>query len=477
MTSPAQHHLTKIIATIGPASDNKEMIAQLVDAGADLFRLNFSHGTHERHEMVIRLIRKVEEEKDKPIGIIADLQGPKLRVGELPESGVPLVVGEEFILKLNSDVEDNTCCTLPHPEIYEVAEVGTDLLLDDGRIRLAITKTSKDTITTKVVVGGLLKPRKGVNYPAKYVPVSSLTDKDKKDLEFALSKEVDYIALSFVQQVSDINDAKELIKDRAKLIAKIEKPEAVKNFSELLTVVDAVMIARGDLGVELSQEKIPALQKKMIKECRAAYRPVIVATQMLESMTHSATPTRAEASDVATALYDGADAVMLSAESASGKYPTQAVEFMRKIIISTEGDPEYRISIERANLKLELASHVAIVAAACRVAELVNASAIVSFSKTGTTTLRASQQRPVCPLLGISPLVKTARMATLYWGVRSIQAADLTTDDDMVKHATNVAMKYGFVTKGDMLIVTAGIPLGVPGRTNLLRLAVVGEDN
>lgn len=455
------------------------MIGQLVDAGADLFRLNFSHGTHERHEMVLRLIRKVEEEKDRPIGVIADLQGPKLRVGALPEGGVPLVPGEEFILRLGADPDeegDERGCCLPHPEIFKVAEEGTELLLDDGRLSLRITRKGADALATEVVTGGLLKPRKGLNYPARYVPVSALTPKDRADLEFALEREVDWVALSFVQQAADIEEAKKLVAGRARLIAKIEKPQAVDNFDAIVAATDAVMIARGDLGVEIAPERVPALQKQMVNKCRAAGRPVIVATQMLESMTESSRPTRAETTDVATALYDGTDAVMLSAESASGKYPREAVEFMRRILISTEADPEYRRSLERARLELETTAPVAIVAAACRVAEVLDASAIVSFSKTGKTTLRASQQRPVCPLLGLSPLQRTARMATLCWGVRNIQAPDLSSDDDdMVARASEAALRSGFAVAGDTLAITAGVPFGVPGRTNLLRLAVVGE--
>ena len=461
---------------MGPASDSKEMISRLAECGADLFRLNFSHGTHERHKLVTKLIRKVEEEVDRPIGIIGDLQGPKLRVGELPEGGVPLIDGEKYVLALDGGKNDETQCDLPHPEIFDIAEPDTDLLLDDGNIRLGIVEVGDGKIGTVVKVGGLLKPHKGVNYPAKAIPISAMSEKDRQDLEFALEIGIDWIAMSFVQRPEDLIQAKEIIDNRAKLIAKIEKPEAVRNFDDLIKECDAVMIARGDLGVEISQEEVPALQKRMIKQCRAESRPVIVATQMLESMTHSATPTRAEASDIATALYDGTDAVMLSAESASGKYPAEAVEFMRRIIISTEKDPEYRISLEREALRLEMASSAAIVAAACTVAEVVKASAIVSFSKTGNTTLRASRQRPVCPLLGLTPLESTARMATLFWGVRSIKTPDLTSDDDMVVKATMLASKYGFVKDGDRLIVTAGLPLGKPGRTNILRLAVAGEE-
>lgn len=477
MSRPEAYHLTKIVATLGPASDSKEMIGKLVDAGANLFRLNFSHGTHERHALVIKLIRQIEEEKDTPLGIIADLQGPKLRVANLPESGVPLVAGKDFDLVLDDVEGSDGQATLPHPEIYGAAVPGSHLLLDDGKMKLEIVKVAKDKLATRIVEGGLLKPNKGVNYPAHALPISALTDKDRADLDFAIANGADWIALSFVQKVEDLQLARELIANRARLIAKIEKPGAIDNFADIVEHCDAVMIARGDLAIEISYESVPSLQKQLIKRCRSAGKPVIVATQMLESMIEAATPTRAETSDVATALYDGTDAVMLSAESASGKHPVEAVDFMRRIIKSTEDDPAYREAIGRDKLDLDTSSSVAIVAAACTVAEVVNASAIVSFSKTGNTTLRASRQRPVCPLLGLTPIAHTARMATLFWGVRSIKTPDLESNDEMVVKASSLARKYGFAADGDRLIVTAGIPLGVPGHTNILRLAVVGEDD
>lgn len=452
------------------------MIKTLASAGADLFRLNFSHGTHDQHKQSLEYIRKVEEELDRPIGIIADLQGPKLRVACVPDAGIELVEGKAFELRLDECKGDTTGCTLPHPEIFDAAAPDTQLLLDDGNLQLQITAVSDRVLTTKIMVNGLLKPRKGVNYPGRELPIAALTEKDKTDLAFALEIEVDWIALSFVQREADLIEARELIGDKARLIAKIEKPLAVDNFTNLIEHCDAIMIARGDLGVEMPLEKVPALQKRMILECRRASRPVIVATQMLESMTHSSRPTRAEASDVATALYDGADAVMLSAESASGDHPERAVEYMRRIITSTEQDPEHQVAMHRSSLQLETDSPSAIVAAACTVAEVTQATAIVSFSKTGNTTLRASRLRPNCALIGLTPLLKTARAATLFWGVRSITTADLANTAEMVNKASALALKYGFAAEGDSIIVTAGVPLGVPGRTNVLRLAVVGEE-
>lgn len=470
------HHLTKIVATLGPASDNREMIRELADAGADLFRLNFSHGSHEQHERTMGFIREVEREIDRPIGVIADLQGPKLRVGCVPKDGIELSEGDQLALHLEECEGGPGSCQLPHPEIFAAAEPDTDLLLDDGNLRLRITAVDGKVITTEVLVGGLLKPRKGVNYPGRELPIAALTDKDREDLSFALGIGADWVALSFVQREQDLIEARSLIDGKARLIAKIEKPLAVKNLDSLIVHCDAIMIARGDLGVETPLEEVPALQKRMILKCRRASKPVIVATQMLESMTSNPTPTRAEASDVATALYDGADAVMLSAESASGAHPQRAVEYMRRIIRSTESDPEHQISMHRDSIKTATDSPSAIVAAACTVANAVDAVAIVSFSKTGNTTLRASRLRPNCALLGLTPLVETARASTLYWGVRASVGEDLNTTAEMVQKATEVVTKYGFASQGDSIVVTAGLPLGVPGRTNVLRLAVVGED-
>lgn len=473
--STDKHHLTKIVATLGPASDSLQVITKLAEAGSDLFRLNFSHGTHEQHEQTLKNIRVVEKVVDRPIGIIADLQGPKLRVKDLPYEGVRLVEGETFELRLEGGDGDSSGGVLPHPEIFAVAKPDTELLLDDGNLRLKITEVSDGLIKSEVVVGGILKPNKGVNYPGVSLPIAALTAKDKIDLQFALDLEVDWVALSFVQYKEDLIEAQELIAKRARLIAKIEKPLAVENFSTLLDHCEGIMVARGDLGVETSLENVPALQKRMIRQSRARGRPVIVATQMLESMTHNATPTRAEASDVATALYDGTDAVMLSAESASGSHPVKAVEYMRRIICSTEKDPEYQVALHRETMGLEKIAPAAIVAAACTVADVVKAVAIVSFSKTGNTTLRASRQRPNCHLLGLTPLISTARAATLFWGVHSILTPDLTSDDDMVVKASKLATQYGFALDGDSIIVTAGIPLGIPGGTNVLHLAVIGE--
>ena len=468
--------MTKIVATLGPASNSPEMIAALVAAGVNCFRLNFSHGSHEDHLNKIKIIRTIEQESDLPIGIIADLQGPKLRIHTIAGGEATLTVGNSFELMLDRQEGSPSGCSLCHQEIFAVAHEGMELLLDDGRLRIQVTQAEADKLQTRVLVGGVLKSNKGINLPGVHLPISALTKRDRVDLEFALEHGADWIALSFVQSERDLLEARKIIGTRAKIIAKIEKPLALKHIDQIIDASDAIMVARGDLGVECDPADVPVMQKMLVRKARAASRAVIVATQMLESMTASPTPTRAEASDVATALYDGTDAVMLSAESASGKYPRESVEFMRRIINRIEQDPEYRFALDRAALDLEDAAPEAIVAAARRVSEVVGASCIVTFSKTGNTTQRASRLRPTCPLLGLTPLTATARMTTLYWGVRSILTPDLTSLDDMTKKGVAIACQYGFASAGDALIITAGIPLGRPGRTNLLRLTMVGED-
>ncbi len=469
--------MTKIVATLGPASDSLEMISKLATAGVDVFRLNFSHGSHEQQAEKIGFIRCIEETMSKPFGIIADLQGPKLRVGDILDEGIELIEGESYTLCLDEKIGDKNGCTLPHPEIFAVAKPDIELLLDDGKLRLRIKSIDSSVMKTEVICGGILKSHKGVNFPDCQLPIPALTDKDRQDLDFALQHNVDWIALSFVQHAQDLIEARGLIKGGARLIAKIEKPQAIVNFQEILENCDGIMIARGDLGVETPPELVPQTQKRLIKQCRKFGHPVIVATQMLESMTNSPTPTRAEASDVATALYDGADAVMLSAESASGKYPAEAVSMMRRIIISTEQDMQYRIDLQRDNFELTNQSNEAIVAAACKVAEVVQASAIIAYSQTGNTTRCAARHRPICPLLGLTPIIESARATTLLWGVHSIKTPDLVSLDEMVDKTVNLARQYGFAQDNDSLIITAGVPFGVPGHTNLLRLVKVGEKN
>jgi len=472
-----RRHLTKIVATLGPASTDPAVVRALFESGVDVFRLNFSHGQQSGKRDIIATIRALEAEVQRPIAIMADLQGPKLRIGAFAEGKVTLKPGAAFRLDMNPAAGDATRVSLPHKEIFQVLEAPTDLLLDDGRIRLRVASCGADFAETEVVTGGTLSDRKGVNVPGVILPVSSLTRKDRDDLRFALDHGVDYIALSFVQRPQDIADARRLISGRAAVLTKLEKPAAIDSLDEIVELSDVIMVARGDLGVEMPPEDVPVLQKKIIGVCREAGKPVIVATQMLESMVHAPTPTRAEASDVATAVYDGADAVMLSAETASGEYPVESVNIMNRIIERTEKDPLYRRICDAARLEPEPTAADAISAAARQVAETLSISAIVTYTTSGSTTLRAARERPEVPVIGLTPSVTTARRLAVVWGVHSIVTQDARDFMDMVERASARVIEDGFAAPGDRIVITAGFPFGTPGSTNILRIArVEGPD-
>ena len=462
----------KIVATLGPASTTRKQIEALFKAGADIFRLNLSHGTHEDHKARYDIIREIEDDLDRPIGVLVDLQGPKLRVGTFKEGGVDLKAGQSFRFDLDSKKPgDEKRAPLPHPEILEAVEPGSNLLLDDGRIRVVVKKEGKDCIDCEVLTGGRLTDRKGVNIPDAVLKVSPLTKKDREDLRFGLDLGADWIALSFVQRPEDIAEARRLIAGRSRILAKLEKPAAIEHLEEIIELSDAVMVARGDLGVELPAEVVPGLQKRIVVASRRAGKPVVVATQMLESMVSSPTPTRAEASDVATAIYDGADAVMLSAESASGKYPLEAVSIMNRIIEQTERDPSYRRIIDAQHSDPEATGADAISAAAAQVARTLTASAIVTYTTSGSTALRVARERPDAPILCLTQDLATARRLALLWGAHCVHTADIRTFSEMVEKATRVALKQEFAKKGERLVITAGVPFGRPGSTNTLRVA------
>jgi len=472
-----RRHLTKIVATLGPASTAPEMVRTLFESGVDVFRLNFSHGQQSDKRDAIDTIRALEEEIRRPIAIMADLQGPKLRIGAFADGKVTLKAGDAFSLDMKPASGDAARVSLPHKEIFQALEAPTDLLLDDGKIRLRVTKCGADFAETEVVTGGVLSDRKGVNVPGAILPVSSLTRKDRDDLRFALDHGVDYIALSFVQRAQDIADARRLIGGRAAVLTKLEKPAAIDSLDEIVELSDVIMVARGDLGVEMPPEEVPVLQKKIIGVCREAGKPVIVATQMLESMVHAPTPTRAEASDVATAVYDGADAVMLSAETASGEYPVESVNIMNRIIERTEKDPLYRRICDAARLEPEPTAADAISAAARQVADTLSISAIVTYTTSGSTTLRAARERPDVPVIGLTPSITTARRLAVVWGVHSIITQDARDFMDMVERASTHVVEDGFAAPGDRIVITAGFPFGTPGSTNILRIArVEGPD-
>ena len=464
---------TKIIATIGPASSTPEILARLFQAGADVFRLNFSHGTHEDHAARIQAIRALEAEFGRPIGILADVQGPKLRVGRFGGGRVHLQTGQEFRLDLNPTPGNSRRVELPHPEIIAAARIGTMLLLDDGKLRLRVTHTRDDHLETEIVVGGPLSDRKGVNVPDIVLPIPALTAKDRADLAFALDHGADCIGLSFVQRPEDVAEAREIAAGRAWIMTKLEKPQALDNLDAILALSDAVMVARGDLGVELPPEEVPLAQKRIISAARALGRPVVVATQMLESMINAPAPTRAEASDVATAVFEGADAVMLSAETAAGQYPFEAVNIMDRIVARVEHDPGWRAVTEAARPRPEHSSADAIAAAARAVAHTIEAKAIAAFTSSGSTALRVARERPDCPVLGLTPDVMTARRMAFTWGVHALITPLTHSMTETVARALRLVEQEGFASSGEEIVVVAGVPFGKPGTTNALRVARV----
>ncbi|NQV60528.1 MAG: pyruvate kinase [Alphaproteobacteria bacterium] len=464
---------TKIIATLGPASSDFDTIAGLHAAGANLFRLNFSHGVHADHQARLTAIRAVEQSVGVPIGVMADLQGPKIRIGTITGGGVDLAVGSAYRLDMNGASGDGQRAPLPHPEVFAALEQGMDLLIDDGRIRLNVIRSGADFAECQVITGGHLSDRKGVNLPQTLLPVGPMTVKDQADLRFALDAGVDWVALSFVQRPEDIAEARRLIAGRAAIMAKIEKPAALHQIDEIIELADAIMVARGDLGVELPVEEVPALQKDLVRRARRAGKPVVVATQMLESMIAAPVPTRAEVSDVATAVYDGADAVMLSGETASGGYPIAAVAVMDRVAAQVEGDPGYRKFMDAEHADPEATSADAITAAARQVAETISATAIVTYTTSGSTALRAARERPPVPILVLTPSLITARRLAVAWGLICVHSADASGFTDMVDRACRAAADCGIAEPGDRLVITAGVPFGTPGATNSLRIAWV----
>lgn len=462
---------TKIIATLGPASSTPEIVRGLFEAGADMFRLNFSHGDTDTHSRMVKLIRELEEAIGRPIGIIGDLQGPRIRIGEFNAGSVMLKTGDNFRLDLDSSPGDDTRVSLPHEEAIAAVAEGDELLLNDGRIRLRVDQVAGDALETEVLMGGLLSNHKGVNFPGVTLPFKALSPKDENDLGTALKLGMDWIALSFVQRAEDVGDVRDRIGGRANLMTKIEKPSAVLEREEIYALSDGLMVARGDLGVEMPVEQVPGLQKQLIRAARAAGKPIVVATQMLESMIHSPTPTRAEVSDVATAVYDGADAVMLSAESAVGEYPVAAIRTMNRIAEQVEHDHLYRAIVNAEKPLPEPTSADAISNAAAQTAETLAASAIVSYTLTGSTAVRAARERPLAPILGLSPRIETARRLALVWGVHCKQVRDPISFNDMVELAFEAAQEDDLAAAGDRLVIIAGVPFGTAGATNVMRVA------
>lgn len=464
---------TKIVATLGPASSTLAMIRALFLTGVDVFRLNFSHGDHDGHRERLAMIRAVEQEFNAPIGVIADLQGPKLRVGRFKDGSIRLEKGMMIRLDLDEREGDETRVNLPHPEIIGAVAVGDQLLADDGKVRFKVCEKGADFLLCEVLAGVKLSNNKGVNVPGVMLPIPALTEKDIRDLHAALDMGVDWIALSFVQRPQDVADARKLVGRRAGLMIKLEKPSALDYLDELIDLTDSVMLARGDLGVEIPPENVPSVQKRVVRAVRNAGKPIIVATQMLESMIESPAPTRAEATDVATAVYDGTDAVMLSAETAAGHYPLEAVSIMDRICRITEGDEIYRRIIAADTLDIEDEASDAITTAACQVAHNIRAACIANFTSSGGTTLRTARQRPSMPILCLSHKHDVARRLCLSYGVRAVLAEDIKSFADTVQRATKLAADHGLASSGQRLVITAGVPFGTPGSTNVLRIAWV----
>lgn len=467
---------TKILATIGPSSSTREQIEKLMDAGIDGFRFNFSHGTHEEHKERYDIVRKLAKEKNMHVAILADMQGPKLRVGEFKDGKVYLKDGSNFTLDLDKVPGDETRVNLPHPEIFAALKAGDDLLLNDGSIVLHVDDCNERSARTTVKVGGYLSGHKGVNLPNVKLPISAITEKDEADLKFALKLGVDWIGLSFVQSAEDVRHARELVGDKAWLISKIEKPSAIDDLEQIIQLSDALMVARGDLGVECPLQTVPVLQKRIVTACRRYARPVIVATQMLESMINSPSPTRAEVSDVATAVYDGADTVMLSAETAAGKYPVEAVTMMRNIITEVEADPLFYSSMENSRTHPCCADEAdSITYAATNIScVLKKVAAIVTYTTSGLTTLLTARERPNLPILAVTPELEVARRLALVWGAKSfINKESYKSFDKVEDIAIKIAVENGFAKSGDHIIITAGFPLGKKGRTNMLHTVYI----
>lgn len=464
----------KIVATLGPASASRETIQALFEAGADVFRLNFSHGTHEDHKRSLEIIRSIERDAARPIGVLLDLQGPKLRLGKFAQSPVILTEGEKFRLDLDVSILGNhSRASMPHPEIFKALLEGTDLLIDDGRVRLRVEHCGPDFADTRVIAGGAVSDRKGVNVPGVVLPLSAMTEKDRADLDFGLSLGIDWVALSFVQRAEDIVEIKAIVKGRAGIVAKLEKPAAIGSLDAIVAESDAVMVARGDLGVEMPPEQVPAIQKNIVRACRKAGKPVIVATQMLESMVAAPVPTRAEASDVATAIYDGADAVMLSAESASGKYPQEAVQMMNSIIAQTEADAHYREVMNASQTPHQPVPADAIGVAVRNVADLLKVAAVVAYTSSGFSALRMARERPLAPIIGMTPRLATARRLALAWGVYPVLCHEVADISEMSEWACDTAIREGIGRTGETVVISAGMPFGTSGTTNLLRIAQI----
>lgn len=459
----------KIVATVGPASSDPAVLRQLVEAGVNTFRLNFSHGSHADHARNFAAIREIEAQSGRPIGILQDLQGPKIRIGVVRGGPRLIAPGETICFTLRIDDTEPAAIPLPHPEIFAAIASGQELLLDDGRVRLRVTEHAPERLVAEVVSGTVLSDRKGVNLPGTRLAISPLTAKDRSDLQFGLDLGVDWVALSFVQSAEDVIEAKALIDGRAGLISKIEKPQALEDIDRIVAMSDGIMVARGDLGVEIPPENVPGCQKDIVDLCRSIGRPVIVATQMLESMIAAPVPTRAETSDVATAIFDGADAVMLSAETAAGKFPVESVAMMDRVIRKTEAHPRCQRQAS-ATIRSFAPPNQAISSCSAILADATGAAAIIGFSESGATMARITRERPRVPVLALTPNLPVVRRGCLYWGLDCRLSGRATDLDELAEIACEAALAFGYARSGDNIVLVAGTPVGIPGSTNTLKL-------
>lgn len=471
-----QGRKVKILATLGPASANPEMIARLLKAGADAFRVNMSHGDHETHAATIAAIRVAEKDLGRPIGILCDLQGPKLRVGVFQEGRTVIRHGSHFTLDRDPAPGDETRVCLPHPELFGILQKGQRLLIDDGKLRLRVIRADDSAILCSAEVGGVISDRKGVNVPDAVVPVPALTEKDRRDLAFAVEKGTDWVALSFVQRPEDVAEARRLMGGYGALVAKIEKPAAIDRLEEIIELADGIMVARGDLGVELNPEDVPPLQKRIVAATRRSGKPVIVATQMLESMIESPAPTRAEVSDVANAVYDGADAVMLSAETAAGAWPEEAVTMMDRIARQVEADPGYGARVHFTDVRPDGTTADALAEACAQITQTLPISGLIVFTGSGSTARRVARERPGVRTLVLTPSIKTARKLALLWGAYPVHTKDIGSFEEMIAKGRRMALRHGFGVAGSKLIALAGVPFGTPGATNLLHVVTISGD-
>ncbi len=468
---------TKILATLGPASSEEDVIQKLHEAGADMFRINMSHASHDLMRTLVSRIRSVEKRCGRPIGILGDLQGPKLRVGKFADGKVTLEPGQTFTLDSNETPGDTKRVYLPHPEILEAVQPGHRLLIDDGKLQLKAEKCDGKTIVCTVTSGTSISDKKGVSLPDTLLGVGALTDKDRADLDAVLETDnIDWVALSFVQRPEDLQEVRKIARGRVGIMSKIEKPQAIERIDEIVELSDALMVARGDLGVEMPLESVPGLQKQLIRNCRKAGKPVVVATQMLESMISAPVPTRAEVSDVATAVFEGADAVMLSAESAAGSYPVEAVKTMASVALKVESDTHFPGIMQAQHPGPQPTAADAISQAMRQIADTLKLSAIVCYTSTGTTGFRAARERPYAPIIALSPVPQTARRLCIAWGTQCVITEDAADLDDMVNRACRIVCDEGYGKPGDRIIISAGVPLGTPGATNMLRIAYIGSD-